>query len=255
MPKKAGRSLPLTTPRRLIGDLLHFSRSVPTVPVQRRMNVADLVDVRTRATRRISWCAIFTKAFARAAVQAPELRRAYLAFPWVRLYEHPFSIATVTVERLYQGENAVFFAHLTAPENKTLITLDERLRQYKTEPIESLTLFRRALKIGRLPGWLRRPGWWYVLNAYGPWRSLVAGTFGVSVYSGLGAESLHPLSPLTCTLNYGVVQGDGSVSVRIVYDHRVMDGPTVARALALVEDVLHQDILAELRDGGAGRAA
>ncbi len=255
MGKKVGRTLPLTTPRRLICDLLHFSRCVPTVPVQRRMNVADLVEARARSARRISWCAIFTKAFARAAVQTPQLRRAYLAFPWVRLYEHPISIATITVERLYQGENAVFFAHLTAPENKTLLALDERLRQYKTDPIESLALYRRALKIGRLPGWLRRPGWWYVLNAYGPWRSVVAGTFGVSVYSGLGAESLHPLSPLTTTLNYGVIQGDGSVIVRLTYDHRVMDGPTVARALALVEDVLHQDVLPELRDGGAGRAA
>ena len=254
MGKKVGRTLPLTTPRRLICDLLHFSRCVPTVPVQRRMNVADLVEARADRPA-ASVVTIFTKAFARAAVQTPQLRRAYLAFPWARLYEHPISIATITVERLYQGENAVFFAHLTAPENKTLLALDERLRQYKTDPIESLALYRRALKIGRLPGWLRRPGWWYVLNAYGPWHSVVAGTFGVSVYSGLGAESLHPLSPLTTTLNYGVIQGDGSVIVRLTYDHRVMDGPTVARALALVEDVLHQDVLPELRDGGAGRAA
>jgi hypothetical protein len=255
MGKKHGRTLPLTTPRRLISDLLHFARSVPSVPVQRRMNVADLAEIRAKMPQRVSWCAIFTKAFARAAAQTPELRRAYLAFPWERLYEHPYSIATVTVERLYRGENAVFFAHLHSPETKTLRALDEKLRQYKTEPVESLTLFRRALRIGRLPGWLRRPGWWYVLNAYGPWRSLAAGTFGVSVYSGLGAESLHPLSPLTTTLNYGVVQGDGSLAVRITYDHRVMDGPTVARALGLLEDVLHQEVLPELRDGGAGRAA
>jgi hypothetical protein len=255
MGKKHGRTLPLTTPRRLIGDLLHFARSVPSVPVQRCMNVADIAEIRAKMPQRVSWCAIFTKAFARAAAQTPELRRAYLAFPWPRLYEHPFSIATVTVERLYLGENAVFFAHLHSPETKTLLALDEKLRQYKTEPVESLTLFRRALRIGRLPGWLRRPGWWYVLNGHGPWRSVVAGTFGVSVYSGLGAESLHPLSPLTTTLNYGVVQADGSLAVRITYDHRVMDGPTVARALGLLEDVLHQEVLPELRDGGPRRAA
>ena len=171
MSKKAGRTLPLTTPRRLIGDLLHFSQAVPTVPVQRRMNVADLAEVRARSTRRVSWCAIFTKALARAAAQTPELRRAYLAFPWPRLYEHPYSIANVTVERVYQGENAVFFSHLHAPENKTLLALDEKLRQYKTEPIEKLTLFRRALRIGRLPRWLRRPGWWWILNGHGHWRA------------------------------------------------------------------------------------
>ena len=46
MGEKAGRTLALTTPRRLIGDLLHFARAVPTVPVQRRVNLADLVEVR-----------------------------------------------------------------------------------------------------------------------------------------------------------------------------------------------------------------
>src|ERR1019366_6134747 len=145
MAKKVGRTLPLSTPRRLIGDLLHFARQVPSVPVQRLMNLSDLVEARARAARRVSWCAIFTKAFARTAAQTPELRRSYLTFPWARLYEHPCSIASVAVERIYQGENAVLFAHLTCPETKTLFTLDERLRQYKNDPIESLVLFRRAL--------------------------------------------------------------------------------------------------------------
>jgi pyruvate/2-oxoglutarate dehydrogenase complex dihydrolipoamide acyltransferase (E2) component len=73
------------------------------------------------------------------------------------------------------------------------------------------------------------------------------GTFGVSVYSALGAESLHPLSPLTTAFNYGVIQPDGHVDVRIIYDHRVIDGATVARALLDLEKVLNQDILRELQ--------
>ncbi|MBP3954110.1 hypothetical protein J8F10_02210 [Gemmata sp. G18] len=72
------------------------------------------------------------------------------------------------------------------------------------------------------------------------------GTFGVSVYSALGAESLHPLSPLTATLNYGVIGPDGRVPVRIVYDHRALDGGTVARTLARLEEVLNGDIYREL---------
>ena len=81
------------------------------------------------------------------------------------------------------------------------------------------------------------------------------GTFGLSVYSSHGAESLHPLSPLTTTLNYGVIREDGTVPVRIVYDHRVMDGATVARALALLEQTLNQDIRAELVGTSSARAA
>jgi pyruvate/2-oxoglutarate dehydrogenase complex dihydrolipoamide acyltransferase (E2) component len=73
------------------------------------------------------------------------------------------------------------------------------------------------------------------------------GTFGLSVYSGLGAESLHPLSPLTTTLNYGVISARGAVTVRVTYDHRVMDGTTVARALARLETVLNEDLCKELR--------
>src|SRR5436190_1797257 len=57
-------------------------------------------------------------------------------------------------------------------------------------------------------------------------------------YSSLGAESLHPLSPLTTALNYGVIGEDGTVDVRIIYDHRVLDGSTVARALVDLEKVL-----------------
>jgi hypothetical protein len=66
------------------------------------------------------------------------------------------------------------------------------------------------------------------------------------VYSALGAESLHPLSPLTTTLNYGVIGPDGRVAVRIVYDHRAMDGATVARALGMLADVLNSEIPREL---------
>jgi hypothetical protein len=249
-----GRTLALSAPRRLVCDLLHFAQKVPSIPVQRVMNVADLADLRAGAPRRVSWCAIFTKAFARTAVAVPELRRAYLPFPRARLYEHPFSVASVAVERLYRGEHALFFAHLRCPEDQPLGDLDEHLRRFKEDPIESFGLYRRALLVSRFPRWLRRGMWWVGLNTSGPKRAHRMGTFGVSSYAGLGAESLHPLSPLTTTLNYGVIGEDGRVPVRVVYDHRALDGATVARALARMEQVLRQDILTELR-GDVSRAA
>jgi hypothetical protein len=72
------------------------------------------------------------------------------------------------------------------------------------------------------------------------------GTFGVSVYSGLGAESFNHHTPLTTTLTYGVIGEDGLVQARVIYDHRVMDGATVARALGRLEEVLNREILGEL---------
>lgn len=247
MSQPVGRSLPLSLPRRFIGDLVHFARQVPSVPVERRMDLAAVVAARRAARPRPSWCALFTKAYASVVAARPELRRAYLAFPSPHLYEHPVGIASVAVERRFGDEDAVFFAHLRSPETLGLSELDARLRRFKDEPLERIGAFRRALRVSRLPLPLRRLVWWFALNCWGRKRSTHLGTFGVSVYAGLGAASLHPLSPLTTTLNYGVVAADGSVDVRLIYDHRVLDGCTVARALEDLERVLTGAVLLELR--------
>jgi hypothetical protein len=243
MGERYGRRLSLSVPRRIIGDLLHFARQVPTVPVQRRMNLAPLAAVRERTVPRPSWCALFTKAFALVAEDRPELRRAYLSFPWPHLYEHPCSIASVAIERSVGEENAVLFVQVRGVEHHSPQQLDAYLKDCKEQPIESIGTFRRALRVGRLPQPLRRLLWWYGLNISGYKRARNLGTFGVSVYSGLGAEALHPLSPLTTTLTYGVIAEDGTVDVRLIYDHRVLDGATVARVLGDLERVLNHQVL------------
>lgn len=255
MADNIGKTIPLSLPRRLICDLLHFAQRVPSLPVQRVMNLSPLRDARKLATPRISWPVLFLKGYAHVAVQVPQLRQAYLPFPYARLYEHPISIASVAFQRDYQGEAAVFFGHFRHPETKTLVELDETLRHFKEAPLEQLTLVRRALAVSRLPRPLRRLIWWIGLNLSGSKRARRMGTFGLSVYSSHGAESLHPLSPLTTTLNYGVICEDGTVPVRIIYDHRVMDGSTVARALALLEATLNHDIRGELLGAASARAA
>jgi hypothetical protein len=245
--KSKGRWIPLSLPRRLICDLMHFARKVPTVPVQRRMNLAPLVAARCLAQPRPSWCAIFTKAIALVAASRPELRRAYLSFPWPHLYEHPTSVASIAFERRFQDEDAVLFAPLRDADTRGLQELDTKLKWYKEAPIERIPPFCRALWASSLPRPLRRFLWWFGLNVWGRKRANYMGTFGVSVYAGLGAASLHPLSPLTTVLNYGVIDADGSVDVRLIYDHRVLDGANVARALDDLEKVMKCEILAELR--------
>jgi hypothetical protein len=83
--------------------------------------------------------------------------------------------------------------------------------------VEQISLYRRALCVSRFPLQVRRLMWWYALYVSGPGRARRLGTFGLSTYSALGAHSLHPLSPLSTTLNYGAVREEGSVAVRIVY--------------------------------------
>jgi hypothetical protein len=247
MHQARGLNIPLSLPRRLICDMLHFAHFVPSVPVQRRMQLADLVAARAASDPRPSWCGIFTKAYAIVTDANPILRRAYLTFPWPHLYQHPTNIATIVIERRLRDEDAVFFVHLSHPETRSLFEIDATLRRYKELPLDQVSAIRRALRTTRWPLPVRRFLWWFALNVSGAKRAHFFGTSGISVYAGLGASSLHPLSVLTSTLNYGVIDTDGGVDVRLVYDHRVLDGSTVARALADLERVLHQEILSEVR--------
>lgn len=244
--KIVGRTLRLSPARRFIGDLVYFAKAVPSVPVQRPMQLGPLAAARNACPSRLSWVAIFLKAYGLTARRIPELRRAYLDWPYARLYEHPESQASVAVEREIDGEPAVLFGHIRTPELKTLLELEGHVQRFKNEPVQNFGIFRRALFVSKFPRFLRRFLWWANLCWSGPMRARRFGTFGVSVYASLGAASLHPLSPLTTALNYSPIDDRGIMDVRIIYDHRVMDGATIARALALLEEVLLTEVLEEI---------
>jgi hypothetical protein len=254
MGQAAGRHFPLSLPRRFICDLVHFAQQVPSVPVERRMPLARVAAARARSVERPSWCAIFTKAYAILAARRPELRTSYLAFPRPHLYEHFINVASIAVERRIDGEECVLFGHVRAPENMSLLELNSQLRRFKEAPVSSVGSFRHALRLGRFPRPIRRSAWWLALN-WGRKRAHYLGTFGISVYASLGAASLHPLSPLTTALNYGVLGADGSLDVRLIYDHRVLDGAVIARALNDLEGILLNEICRELSGLPARRAA
>lgn len=246
-----GRSIPLTPLRRLVIDLTYFA--VPSIPVERRMALGQIAALRAACPDRPAWTAIFAKAFAIVARDMPALRRAYVRLPLPRLYEYPESTASIAVEREYQGDVGLLFFRVGQPDKLPLSDLSRMIRSAATVPVEDVSTFRRALRISRLPMVLRRIVWWFGLNA-GRARGNYFGTFGVSVYANLGAESLHPISPLTTVINYGIIRDDGEVAVRAMYDHRVMDGTTVANALQRLEQTLHTVIADELRSLAPVRA-
>lgn len=245
--KVVGRTLPLSLPRRVICDLIHFGKQIPTVPVQRQMNLGLVREVRANTTPRISWTILFTKAHAMLARDFPVLRQVYMSFPWAYVYEHPESVAAIAVEHDYQGEKVVCGLLMRNAEGRSLAELHHLHEEFRQTPIEKSGHFRKSLLIARFPQFLRRAAWWIGLNYSGAKRVKYFGTFGVSVYSALGAESLHPIAPATTTLNYGIIAPDGSVPVRLIYDHRLMDGATVARALKQMEEILNGPIVEELK--------
>src|SRR5258708_25808001 len=108
MPQAIGRKLPLSLPQRYVCDLLHFARNVRSVPVQRRLRLAAVAATRETAQPRPTWCALFTKAWASVSAAHPHLRRAYISYPCPHLYEHFENVATLAVERIHDGEDAVF---------------------------------------------------------------------------------------------------------------------------------------------------
>ncbi|MBY0395917.1 MAG: 2-oxo acid dehydrogenase subunit E2, partial [Thermoleophilia bacterium] len=242
------RSLPVTGPRRFIIDLVHFARQVPSTPVSRTANVAALFEPRASHALRPSWAVLFMKAYALVGAAHPPLRRALLQFPWTRIYEHPWMNCALAIERSYQGEPGVFVGLFRAPEAQPIRQLQRALEWYKGQPLESVGFYRQALRVSRAPRPVRRLLWWSTLNVSGVKRAKRFGTFGLTSYGALGAESLHPVSPLTTTLTFGPIAPTGDVVVKLIYDHRVLDGAYVARRLADIEAALNGPILRELTE-------
>jgi hypothetical protein len=241
-----GRVIQLSLPQRTVVDLLYFAAAVPTVPVQRQMSLGPVIAARAACRDRPRWTAIFAKAYALTAREFPEVRRAYLKFPWPILYEYPTSNANIVIERDYEGEPSLFSMIIKDPAGQSLRELGQALQYASTAPIDEVKDFRRSMRIASFPRPLRRLVWSIGLNI-GRQRANYFGTFALSVYSALNAESLHPITPLTTLLNYGVISSDGSVAVRVIYDHRTLNGATVARVLARLEEILNSVVADELR--------
>jgi hypothetical protein len=195
---------------------------------------------------RPSWTVIFSKAYALVARDYPQLRQSYLKFPWPRLYEHPHSIVALNVERRLPTEDVVLYCLIRAPENRSLEEMDAIVRHHKEAPVKTLRSYNRAVAVSHIPWPLRRWFWWAALNISGRRRCHNYGTFSVTSVASQGAGILHIVPILTASLHYGLFDEQGRLDMRISWDHRVMEGATVARALTDFEAVLNGEMVREL---------
>lgn len=246
MSKLAGRSVPISPYRRVVADLMHFSQQVPAVTAERRMDLSALIEARSAAPLRSSWTVLFSKAYAIVSRGYPELRRSYLKCPWPRLYEHPHNIAALNIERRLANEDVVLFCLIRSPENRSLQEMEAMVRFHREEPIEKLRSFQRSVGMGRVPWPLRRWVWWTALNAFGRRRCHNFGTYSVSSIASQGAGLVSLIPILTSAMHYGLFERNGQLPMRITWDHRVMDGATVARVLVDLETVLNHEMVREL---------
>jgi hypothetical protein len=246
MAKEVGRSFPLSPFRSLVTDLMAFSQKVPAVTIDRRMDLSALVAARQNCAARPSWCVVFAKAFALVARSHRHLRRAYMSFPWGRLYEHPYSTVALNVERQVGDESIVTQCLIKQPDNRSLAELDGIVRLQQSESLEEMRWYRRALAMSKVPWPIRQLLWWGALNVFGRRRSHNFGTFSVSSIASQGAGLLSLIPILSSALHYGLFDKSGNLDVRMTFDHRVLDGADAARVMVDLERTLQGEILAEV---------
>jgi hypothetical protein len=240
--------------RELILDGLAFVPRHALFPVERVTCLAEVAAARKAAQSRISWAVIFLKAYAGVCAQIPALRRAYQPWPWPHLLESGQVVGQLVVNRKSTAGELLCWARFIEPERQPLETLQRRLDEYQTAPLQSV--FRKQLTLAKLPGPLRRLLWWWQLNFSGSKRATRLGTFTQSSLAGQGCVNRFHQTLLTTSLSYGPIDERGCAAVTLICDHRVLDGMQAARALGELEAFLQTEILAELRQlAGARRAA
>ena len=230
--------------RRLSWDLLAFHHDVPLCAHDRQMRLEHVCQRRAACAVRISWPALFIKAYAMVASEFPELRQIWYRWPWAHIYQHPTSIATLTVQREVDKEPWLFWGQIRSPEAQSLTEIQRSIDHFQNDDVNQV--FAKQWRLAHLPTILRRAIWWWNLNLETKKRATRLGTFFLSTLSGLGTEIQLPPSIQTGCLTYGPLNEQQSLRVTLAYDHRIMDGVLVARILQRLETTLDETLANEL---------
>ena len=244
----AGRWLRIPASRSLVRDVLHLEQVVPSFSHDRIFQLAELAHCRDQAAQRIAWPILFIKAYAQMAADHPVLRQCYMRLPWPHLYEHPQQVATLAIHRQHDDQDWLMWGRFIDPQLHTLPELQEKLDQYRQQPVPKI--FRRQYRLAHFPTPLRRMAWWLSYHLSGKKRCKRLGTHFLTTISGAGAEIQEPPCIHTSGFTYGPLDEAGACRVTISYDHRLMDGHHVAKMLSEFEERLQSEILEEVRQLG-----
>ncbi|MCA9192018.1 MAG: hypothetical protein KDB03_09655 [Planctomycetales bacterium] len=231
--------------RTIVLDIIRLARTVPSFPVERWFDVAEVALARQRCQTRISWLAVFLRAYGLASREHAFLRQCYVRRLCPSIYQSDACVISVAVNRIVNGREQLFFARIRNPDEKTVAQLQQEIDRCQTAPVE--LVFRQQLTAARLPSWIRRFSWWWRRNLELKKRARRMGTGSMSVLAGNGTHNrLHPCM-LTSSLSYGPMEADGRMWVTLQCDHRVLDGMAASRALLSIEEALQNTVLRELR--------
>ncbi|MDA0284614.1 MAG: 2-oxo acid dehydrogenase subunit E2 [Planctomycetota bacterium] len=202
---------------------------------------------------RISWPAIFIKAWGTISRRNPVLLQTWREWPWRHIFQHQKTVANLATSRRHEGQDWLFWGLIRSPESLSLSDIQDSIDRFTNEPPQSV--FRKQLKLSCLPTVARRAIWWWNLNIAGEKRAKRLGTFSLTTVSGRGVEIQHPPTVMSTGLTFGPIEVNGMMKVTLTYDHRLMDGAFVAARLVDLEEELNGPALIELRDLAGSREA
>ncbi len=244
----SGKYRRVSVSRRMIVDLMYFSNSVPFVSMERSVRFDDVAKAQEDHPDRPPWTALFAKAFAMTAEEFAVLRQTYFQFPFPYLYEYDESAVSIASEHYVDGEAGVLPVPIRRPDKLPLAVVQFKISEMSDDDLWRRGFYRTLAIVRCLPFFLRRPLWWFVLNVP-RFRFRFFGTFAVTSVAALGADTLTPRAPVTSVLTYSPLGADGTIKMRLIFDHRVYDGATAARVLARMEEMLLGPILDEIKLG------
>ncbi|MBF0501046.1 MAG: 2-oxo acid dehydrogenase subunit E2 [Candidatus Riflebacteria bacterium] len=245
----------LYSDRYLIWDLL---RETDPYYLNHHLFDTDMTAIETdiaarQASGRVipSYIAYTLAAYARTLTDFPELNSYLRIYPFTRLAVYDGVDIAITIERIWNGRRIILLGLLRDAQKLTVDEIQEFLRRWRDEPLESLDEFTRYRSLLRVPAFCR----WYLFQIFcKPFPTLMRQMVGTTAFTSIGRHGTTfttPLSPRTCTLSlgrveprprvstdktgeemlsYGSVRAALSAWLTLTYDHRIIDGVDVARA-------------------------
>lgn len=197
--------------------------------------------------QKVTVTAVMLKAIALAQLKHPATRSSIL--PFNRVVTLNDIVGCFTVERMVDGEPAVYFGTVKAPHQKSLQQIAKELKENGELEISQVPQLDMEHKFARFPWWLRRAVLWIGSRIPSARLMCLDATFGISSLGKYAIQGLIP--PCVCASTFGigavekraVVRGGEIVirpmiSISLNFDHRVIDGAPAARFLLEIRSLL-----------------
>jgi hypothetical protein len=113
-------------------------------------------------------------------------------------------------------------------------------------PVESIGGFRLLIRVSRFPWIVRRLLGHIAMRWSGILRSEYIGTYAVTK-AARRVQVLQVISPMPFTVYWGNPDSKGDAVFQVFGDHRVADGMSSLRNFQVIEKVMNEDIVAELK--------